>query len=155
MVAKLVRGALIPLLLLLLSLPMFSLADEEPLDVEEILSAEPESSDYVESVRCLPASRIQSVTALDDRHIVFRISRKERYLVQLSRRCPGIRRNDMIVYESGGGYQVCRNDSIRGTYGFGPGNRQLGPRCLISEFQRITPEQLDLLRESLKQARAR
>lgn len=143
-----VRGVLIPLALLL-GFPAYGAADEEPLDVEAILNDEPEPEDYVNSERCLRTARIRSVTALDNRHIVFRLSRGERYLMQLLRPCPGIRRNDTIIYESTGGGSICRNDSVRGTFGFGPGSRRLGPRCPISEFQRITPEQLDLLRESL------
>ena len=149
------RGVLKFLILLPLWLPAAGFPDEEPLDVEDILSADPESEDYVKSVRCLPVRRIRSATALDDRHIVFRVNRSEQYLVQLARRCPGIRRNDTLVYETTGGMSVCRNDSVRGTYGFGPGSRQLGPRCRITEFQHITTEQLDLLRETLKQARSR
>lgn len=149
------RGLRLVLTLLILSLAFAGSADEEPLDVEEILSADPEAEDYVKSVRCLPVRRIRSATALDDKHIVFRVSRNESYLVQLSRRCPGIRRHDPIVYEATGGMSVCRNDSVRGTWGFGPGNRQLGPRCPITEFQRVTPEQLELVRESLKQAKPR
>ncbi len=153
--AGLVRDALVVLALLLLSSPTFGLTEEGPLDVEEILSGAPDSGDYVESVRCLPTSRIRSVTALDDRHIVFRANRGERYLVQLPRRCPGIRRNETIAYESTSGNSVCRGDGIWGTFGFGPGTRKLGPRCTIPGFQRITPEQVELLRESLRQARAR
>ena len=149
------RGLLLSLTLLLTSLPLAAFSDEEALDVEEILNADPEAEDYVESVRCLSARRIRSATALDERHIVFRVSRNELYLVQLSRRCPGIRRNDTIVYETTSGMSVCRNDSVRGIFGYGLDNRQLGPRCPIPGFQRITPEQLELVRESLKQARSR
>ncbi len=130
-------------------------ADQQPLDVEDLLSAEPQAEDYVEDLRCLPSRRIRSVTALDDRHIVFRISRDERYLVQLQRRCPGIRSNDTIAYESSNGMSVCRHDSIRGTFGYGPGSRQLGPRCRITGFQKVTLEQVELLREAIRQARKR
>ena len=147
------RAILIPAVLLLLWLPLSGQGEEEPLEVEEILTEEPAGEDYVKSVRCLATGRIRSVMALDNRHIVFRVSRDERYLVQLPRACPGIRKNDTLVYESTTGTSVCRHDSIRGVYGFGLTNRQLGPRCLIGEFQRITPEQLELLRETLKQAR--
>ncbi len=145
-----------PLLTILLwSLPMAGICDEEPLTVEEILSAEPDAEDYAESVRCLPVRRIRSATALDDQRIVFRVSRNELYLVQLSRRCPGIRRNDTIVYEATGGMSLCRNDSVRGVFGYGLGRDRLGPRCPITDFQQVTPEQLDLIRESLKQAKSR
>ena len=151
------RSLLLTLTLLLTSLPIavFSDEDEEALDVEDILNTDPEAEDYVESVRCLPVRRIRSAMALDERHIVFRVSRKELYLVQLSRRCPGLRRHDAIVYESSSGMTVCRNDSVRGTFGYGMGSRQLGPRCPITDFQRVTPEQLDMVRESLKQAKSR
>ena len=130
-------------------------ADEARPDVEDILTGDPEAEDYVKSPRCLSTGRIRSVTALDSRHVVFRVSRNERYLVQFARPCPGIRRNDTLVYETTLGTSVCRKDRIRGTYGFGPGSRQLGPPCFITEFQSITPEQLDLLRDSLKQRKKR
>ncbi len=132
------------------------LAGEEPAlpaEVEALLSEPSAASEYAEEERCLSIHRIREVDALDDRHVVFRLSRKALYLVQLPHRCPGLRRNDPVAYESQSGMSVCTHDAIRGTFRYGPGDTRLGPPCSIPGFQEITVEQLALLRESLRQRR--
>ena len=131
-----------------------ALAEEQPTlpaEVEALLSEPSAQSDYTEEERCLSIHRIREVEALDDRHVLFRMSRKAFYLVQLPHRCPGLRRNDPVAYETLNGMSVCTHDAIRGTYRFGPGDSRLGPPCAIPGFQEITVEQLALLRESLRQ----
>ena len=122
-----------------------------PADVEALLSEPSGQSDYAEEERCLPIHRIREVDALDDRHVVFRMSRKKYYLVQLPHRCPGLRRNDPVAYETINGMSVCSLDAIRGTFRFGPGDSRLGPPCSIPGFQEVTVEQLATLREFLRQ----
>ena len=124
-----------------------------PAEVEALLSEPSGPSEYAEEERCLSIHRIREVDALDDRHVVFRLSRKALYLVQLPHRCPGLRRNDPVAYESQSGMSVCTHDAIRGTFRYGPGDTRLGPPCSIPGFQEITVEQLALLRESLRQRR--
>lgn len=121
-----------------------------PAEVEALLSEPSAESDYAEEERCLSIHRIREVEALDDRHVVFRMSRKAFYLVQLPHRCPGLRRNDPVAYETLNGMSVCAHDAIRGTFSYGPGNARLGPPCAIPGFQEITVEQLAMLRESLR-----
>ena len=133
-------------------------AAEQPVPSEEVeaLLSEPSApSDYVDRERCLSIHRIREVDALDDRHVVFRMNRKALYLVQFPRRCPGLRRNDPVAYESLNGMSVCTHDAIRGTYRFGPGDSRLGPPCAIPGFQEITVEQLAVLRETLRQGNLR
>ena len=122
-----------------------------PAEVEAILSEPSAPSDYVDEERCLPIHRIRDVDALDDRHVLFRMSRKALYLVQLPRRCPGLRRNDPVAYETLNGMSVCSHDAIRGTFRFGSGGSRLGPPCAIPGFQAITVEQLAALRAALRQ----
>ena len=124
-----------------------------PEEVEALLSEPSAASDYAEEERCLSIHRIREVDALDDRHVVFRMSRKRLYLVQLPHRCPGLRRNDPVAYETLNGMSVCTHDAIRGTYRFGPGDTRLGPPCAIPGFQEVTVEQLAALRESLRQGK--
>ncbi|MDD9963402.1 MAG: hypothetical protein F4X31_06460 [Gammaproteobacteria bacterium] len=124
-----------------------------PADVEAILSEPSGQSDYAEEERCLPIHRIREVDVLDDRHVVFRMSRKTYYLVQLPHRCPGLRRNDPVAYETVNGMSVCSLDAIRGTFRFGPGDSRLGPPCSIPGFQEVTVEQLATLREFLRQGK--
>lgn len=122
-----------------------------PAEVEALLSEPSAPSDYAEEERCLSIHRIREVDALDERHVVFRMSRKTLYLVQLPHRCPGLRRNDPVAYETLNGMSVCTHDAIRGTFRFGPGDSRLGPPCAIPGFQEISVEQLALLRETLRQ----
>ena len=123
-----------------------------PAEVEAILSA-PAASDYPGEQQCVSRHRIREVKVIDERHVIFRLDRKQHYLVQFKRRCPGLRRNDPIIYESLNSMSVCRHDTIRALTPFGFGGGREGPPCFIPGFQQITEEQLAALREALKQQR--
>ena len=121
-----------------------------PPEVQAILSQPSESSLYPEEQRCLPLHRIRSVTALDERHVVFRMGRREYYLVQFQHRCPGLRRNDPVAYETLNGMSVCSHDTMRGLLRYGIGDNRLGPPCAIPGFQQLSQEQLDALKSALQ-----
>ena len=123
---------------------------EVPPEVQAILSQPSESSQYTAEERCLPLHRIRSVTALDGRHVVFRLGRKELYLVQFRHRCPGLGRNDPVAYETLNGMSVCTHDAIRGLLRYGFGDNRLGPPCGLPGFQQISDEQLDALKAALR-----
>ncbi|MCY4214785.1 MAG: DUF6491 family protein [Gammaproteobacteria bacterium] len=137
-------------LVLVLGAGASAFAEKLPAEVEALLSEPSEPSDYFEEKRCLSTHRIRDVDALDDRHVVFRMNRKALYLVQFPHRCPGLRRNGPVAYETLNGMSVCTHDAIRGTFQYGAGDARLGPPCAIPGFQEITVEQLSLLRESLR-----
>ena len=120
------------------------------LTIEEILQRDPEQADYGEAPRCLQTQRIRSVDVIDDKHIAFRVSRKQYYLVQFKHRCPGLRRGKPIITEPGAGSRLCVLDGIRATYENGLGGLQPGMRCAINGFQSVTKEQLVLLKDALK-----
>jgi hypothetical protein len=120
------------------------------LSVEEILQRDPERSDYGEAPRCLSTSKIRSVDVIDGKHISFRMSRSEYYLVQFEHACPGLRRGRPIIYEPGSNSRLCVLDGIRGTYDFGGGGLRPGMRCSINGFESVTKEQLVLLKDALK-----
>lgn len=131
--------------------PKTAASDEAvDLSVEEILRRDPEQKDYSKAPRCLQTRRIRSVDVIDDRHVAFRISRKEYYLVQFDHRCPGLRRGKPIIYEPGGSGRLCVLDGIRATYDNGLGGLQPGMRCSINGFQSVSKEQLVLLKDALK-----
>ncbi|MEM1435167.1 MAG: DUF6491 family protein [Pseudomonadota bacterium] len=114
----------------------------------EVLGAEDGAEVERLTERCLPTRRIRSHRILDQQHIVFRVSRREQYLVRFPRRCIGLRRGDPITMSATAG-RLCRLDTIRPLqrtgFGFNP-----GAQCLIPGFQRVTPEQVDYLVEALK-----
>lgn len=121
-----------------------------PAEVEAILS-EPAASDYPGEEQCISRHRIREVKVVDEHHVTFKLGREQLYLVQFKHRCPGLRRNDPVVYESTNSMSVCRHDIIRSLLPFGFGDNRLGPPCHIPGFQQITPEQLVALQEALKQ----
>ena len=123
---------------------------EAPPEVEAILSTPAEPSDYAAEERCVPIRNIREVKALDDRHVTFRVGRNDLYLVQFKHRCPSLRRNDPVAYESLNGISLCRQDFIRGFTRFGMGEGRLGPPCSIPGFQQISEEQLAMLRAALR-----
>ena len=78
--------------------PEQTIPDKTPgLSVEEILQRDPERSDYGEAPRCLSTNKIRSVDVIDGKHISFRVSRSEYYLVQFDHACPGLRRGRPII----------------------------------------------------------
>ena len=123
---------------------------DAPPEVEAILSTPAAPSDYAAEERCLPVRRIREVKALDDRHVTFRVGRNDLYLVQFKHRCPSLRRNDPVAYESLNGISLCRQDVIRGLTRFGMNEGRLGPPCSIPGFQQITEEQLTMLQVALR-----
>ena len=120
------------------------------LSVDEILQRDPERSDYGEAPRCLSTNRIRSVDVIDEKHIAFRMSRSEYYLVQFDHACPGLRRGRPIIYEPGNNNRLCVLDGVRGTYDFGGGGLRPGMRCSINGFESVSKEQLVLLKDALK-----
>lgn len=121
-------------------------SSEFPAEIQAILDSQAE---YGTTEKCISLGRIRSVRVLDDKHITFQVSRDRYYLVQLKQRCPGLRRDSKISYETNG-TGVCEWDYIRAVYEFGPGNHQLGPACKIPGFLEVTKEQVFILRDALK-----
>jgi len=130
-------------------------ADEEDLSVEEILTREPQAEDYGGRERCISSYRIRSTEVLDDRHIALKISKDEYYLVQFEYRCPGLRRNEPVIYERQGSGRLCVFDKIRPTYDYGLGGLSTGAPCSIPGFELITKEQLLVLKDALKAEKRR
>ncbi len=121
-----------------------------PLD--ELLERSGENpQDYTE--RCLATSRIRTHEVLDAQHLVFVMSNKERYLVQFPHRCIGLRRGNAISYETRSS-RLCKMDSIRPLEYRGSAIER-GIPCYIDEFQKVTPEQVDFLKEALRAQRKR
>ncbi|MEZ5557358.1 MAG: DUF6491 family protein [Pseudomonadales bacterium] len=129
-----------------------TVSEDAPLDLETILGTTAGQDEYVESPRCLPRARIDRVDVLDERHLVFRLSRDEKYLVVLRSRCPGLYRRGPVAYESGD-VRLCALDSVRAMNVGSYAANLLGPPCQIPEFRRISDEQLELLDNALGQTR--
>ena len=119
-------------------------------EVESILTT-PSETAYSDSVRCIATARIRGTEVLDERHILFRMSRNQYQLVQFKNRCPTLRHDSTLVYEVTG-TKLCEFDRVRAVNGIGL-SAMPGPNCLIPGFQTMTVEQVVLLKETLKEQR--
>ncbi|GIX30548.1 MAG: hypothetical protein KatS3mg124_1020 [Porticoccaceae bacterium] len=82
--------------------------------------------------RCIPLSRISSVRVLDDQHIRFEMAGGPDYLNTLPRRCPGLNRNDPILYKTSLS-ELCDLDTITVLHQVGGGFMR-GATCGLGTF---------------------
>ena len=125
-------------------------AGEDSPSVEEILTREPDADDYESQERCVQTGRIRRTEVLDDRHIVLHMGRDDFYVIQFKNPCPGLRRNDPVIFEPSVSSRLCKMDAIRGTYTTAPGSMTPGPRCSVPGFNKVSKEQVVMLKDSLK-----
>ena len=118
--------------------------DAEVARIYEVLRA----SAAAESTRCLSTSRYQSVEVIDDRHLLFKGSGNRGWVNELRNRCPGLRRNDVLLFELNTS-QVCQLDTVttidRGMWIW----RNAGPTCTLGPFRQIDAEQRERIEEVL------
>lgn len=123
-------------------------------EAEALIQRVPSVDDYQGFERCIDMRRIRTTKVLDERHVVVEMRQKEYYVIQLPRRCPGLRRNRPVMTEPRG-RQFCQFDSIRPMYQNGFGGIEWGTPCTIPGFHAVTKEQVVQLRESLAEERKR
>lgn len=85
-----------------------------------------------ESRRCLSRHTISSIRAVDDRHLIIRVSPKISYLSRLPHRCFGLRFNEGIAYKPLVG-QICRADTFKVL----DGNGSFGAFCGFGSFEKL------------------
>ena len=146
------------MLLVLLVSPLAVLAEEQEAgaesNAEELLTREPTVDDYAGFTRCIDMKRIRTTRVLDERHLVVEMRQKEYYVIQLPRRCPGLRKNRPVMTEPRG-RQLCQFDAVRPMNHNGLGGLEPGTRCAIPGFHSVTKEQVAQLRDSLELERQR
>ena len=104
-------------------------------------------TEYAATERCLSTHRYDSVEVLDDRHLLFRRSPgDEVWLNTLRSRCPGLNRNDTLLFEQTGS-QLCNLDTAEVVDRFLFWQRT-GPVCSLGQFHQLTEAQASLLREA-------
>lgn len=125
---------------------------EEGLTLDEILSRKPDSSDYRSTKSCIDRRRVDSYDAINDRLIVFKMRKGDRYLVLLRTECHGLGAGRKLRIDTHGTLRICRGDTVRAfTNDF---NRDAwGPPCLIPGFEPVTQHQLDQLEVGIKSGR--
>lgn len=120
-----------------------------PPEVEALLNQGSDPDAYPGLERCIFTRDIRDTEILDDRHVVFELSRNRLYLVQFQYACHGLRRGGSMAYETRNG-SLCRLDQLRA---FEPGLSIPYPPCSVPGFMPVEAEQVALLRESLKSQR--
>lgn len=116
--------------------------------IEKILLRDPTAEDYEATVKCVNRRQIRNVEVLSDRFILLDMQSKEKYLIQLKRRCMSIKKGEFIRIDSRTG-RFCKGDSVRGVVGAVPGMTNYGPPCRVPGFEPINDVQLEQLKLGL------
>ncbi len=123
-----------------------------PPEIEALLNESSSAEDYTERERCINTRSIRNTRVLDDQHIVFELTSNRYYLVQFKHRCFRLRPRSTVIYETRSS-QLCRLDAIRAADSSLASSADIGPPCTIPGFIPVEPEQVALLKESLKAQR--
>lgn len=115
--------------------------------VSNVLDQFDTDTDYASTERCLSSFDYDQVEVLDDQHLLFRDS-NEYWLNKLRARCPGLHRNDTLLFERTGS-RLCNLDSAEVVERF-LFWRRTGPVCTLGQFHELTESQAELLREALR-----
>ena len=121
-----------------------------PPEVEAILKETSDPDAYTKTERCISSRMIRNTQILDDRHVVFELTSNRYYLVQFKYRCPRLQPNAVLIYETRND-RLCRLDQVHAANSLL--TRDIGPPCSIPGFMPVQPEQVALLKESLKAMR--
>lgn len=113
--------------------------------IEKILSEPSEPDSYTEERDCMPSSRYRNIEIIDDQRIAFYGPGKQIWLNQLRNRCPGLRPDKPLRFESRTG-RLC-NMSRFDVIDFSG----LSFPCSLGRFSRVSEQQLEALKMVLQQ----
>ena len=99
-----------------------------------------------EPVDCLALNRIRRTEVIDDSTIVFYSARREPYVNNLPRRCPGLKSNGRFSYEVAGS-RLCDTDLITVLEDFG-GRFAPGFPCRLGVFHPTNDEIVAILKNA-------
>ncbi|HTK98508.1 MAG TPA: DUF6491 family protein [Pseudomonadales bacterium] len=116
---------------------------------EEILNGTAGPIDYSQAVKCIASAKIERTEPLNDRYIVFHLSRNQLWLAQLKMRCPGMTAVSQLSFEKDQ-HRLCEWDSVRTVNEDGIGGFRLGPKCNLPKFEPVSPEQVDMLKQHIR-----
>lgn len=84
-------------------------------------------------MRCLSVSQYDSVQILNEQMLLFKGTGNRVWANELRNRCPGMRKDDVLIFELRGS-QVCSLDSVTPTRPGFLGWPHAGPKCSLGEF---------------------
>lgn len=99
-----------------------------------------------EPSECLPLNRVRRTEIIDDTTIVFYVGRREAYVNNLPRRCPGLRSNGRFMYEVRQS-RLCETDwiTVLERVGLGAGR---GFTCRLGVFHPASDEAVAILKRA-------
>jgi hypothetical protein len=129
--------------------------DPDTATAEEILSGTAPPGEYVQQTKCIISSRIKRTEVLSERFIVFHLyDHGELWLARLPQRCPGLRPRAKLLFDKTND-RICQWDGVRTVAQEETSTPQLGPRCVLPQFEPITPDQIEQLKKEIISARHR
>jgi len=102
--------------------------DEEAARLHALMSAGAGSGQ-----RCLSVSQYDSVQILNEQMLLFKGTGNRAWANELRSRCPGMRKDDVLIFDLRGS-QVCSLDWVTATRPGFLGWPNAGPKCSLGEF---------------------
>ena len=125
-------------------------------DIETILTQPMGQEEYVEAQRCLSRYQYQSVKIIDDQHVLFEGRRGKAWLNTLRRRCIGLRRHDIPVFDNRTARaQLCNLDDFVGMEQRMSGLGRASATCVLGDFQPVTEQQVALIKATVESRKGR
>jgi len=140
---------------LLASSGLGAATDPDAPSAEEILSGTAAPGEYVKTQTCLISTRIKQTEVLSERFILFHFfDHSELWLARLPQRCSGLTPRSKLVFDKNND-RLCRWDSVRTVLNEDSPMPQFGPRCVLPQFEAVTPDQVEQLKKEIASARYR
>lgn len=154
------RSALVLLTLVAAALASAVFGADEATDpdtptAEDILSGTAPPGDYVKQTKCIVSSRIKHSEVLSDRFILFHLyDHGELWLARMPQRCSGMTPRSKLVFDKTND-RICQWDGVRTVSQEDTSMPQFGPRCVLPQFEPVTPDQVEQLKKEIISARYR
>lgn len=119
--------------------------------LQDILDYESTDADYKLTNRCIDRRDVEDYDILSQRFVVVQMRNdKEKYLIQLSRKCIGLTKGALLSFDTrrSGTLRMCANDTIRASMG-----TEWGPPCRIPGFEPVNDVQLEQLTRGIYSGR--
>lgn len=129
--------------------------DPDTPTADDILSGTAPPGEYVKQTQCLISTRIKRTEVLSDRFILFHFyDHGELWLARMPQRCTGMTPRSKLVFDKTSD-RLCQWDGVRTVSQEDTSMPQFGPRCVLPQFEPITPDQVEQLKKEIISARHR
>jgi len=102
--------------------------------------------------RCINARRVRQIRPLNESTVLFYMNNGDVWRNRLNTPCMGLGPREEVMYERQNS-RICNLDSLWVLYERGIGHYDRGPLCTLGQFDYLTEEQANTLREVSRRAR--